>query len=70
MASVAAAELMIQPIAIVTPPNATISRGPFFGPIRSTIHPSTGVSQVSSATNKLKAIWMSATAQPCATLIG
>jgi hypothetical protein len=67
---VTAAELTIQPIAIVTPPKATISRGPFCGPMRSTIQPWIGVSQVSSATNRLKAIWISATAQPCATLIG
>ncbi len=61
---------MIQPIAIITPPKATISRGPRCAPIRSTIQPSSGVSQVSSATNRLKAIWMSATAQPCARFIG
>ncbi len=61
---------MIQAIPTMIPPNATISRGPFFAPMRSTIQPSIGVSQVSSATNMLKAIWMSATDQPCATLIG
>jgi hypothetical protein len=58
--------LTIQPSAMVMPPNATISRGPFLGPIWSTIQPSIGVSQVSSATNRLKATWMSAAAQPCA----
>ncbi len=65
-----APELTIHPIPTKIPPKATISRGPFFGPTLSTIQPWIGVSQVSSATNRLKAIWMSATAQPCATFIG
>ena len=65
-----ARELTIQAIAIIAPPKATINLGPFFGPMRSTIQPSIGVSQVSSATNRLKAIWISAIDQPCALLIG
>ena len=67
-ASVSATELMIQPTPTMMPPNATISRGPFLGPSRSTIQPSIGVSQVSRAMKMLNAIWMSAIAQPCALL--
>jgi hypothetical protein len=51
---------MIQPSATSTPPNATTS----LGPILSASQPSIGVSQVSSATKMLNAIWISATLQP------
>src|SRR5580693_4791752 len=61
---------MTQPSATMTPPNATISRGPLRGPMASTIQPSTGVSQVSSAIKILNASWISAIDQPCALLIG
>src|SRR3984885_15919321 len=54
----------------MTPPNATISLGPLRGPMASTIQPSTGVSQVSSAIKMLNASWISAIDQPCALLIG
>src|ERR1700744_6033077 len=60
---------MTQPNATVMPPNATIRRGPLRGPIASTIQPSTGVSQVSSAMKILKASWISAMDQPWALLI-
>jgi hypothetical protein len=39
------------------PPAATMNLGPRT-PRESTIHPSSGVSQVSSAMNMLKATWM------------
>src|ERR1700723_2877772 len=52
------------------PPNATINLGPLRAPIASTIQPSTGVSQVSSAIKMLNASWISAIDQPCALLIG
>ena len=55
MVSVWALALMIQAIATITPPKATISFGPRVAPSQSTIQPSIGVSQVSSATNRLKA---------------
>src|ERR1700722_7238424 len=61
---------MTQPNATVMPPKATISRGPFRAPSASTIQPSTGVSQVSSAIKMLNASWISAIDQPCALLIG
>src|SRR6185312_7990363 len=63
-------ELTIQPAAMPMPPIATISFGPFCGPILSTSQPSTGVSQVSSAMKTLKATWMAATDQPCLAAIG
>src|SRR5579862_244488 len=68
--SVSAFELTIQPAAMSTPPKATISFGPSWAPSLSTIQPSIGVSQVSSATNILKATWIAATDQPCALFIG
>ena len=52
------------------PPNATTNFGPRRGPRMSTIQPSIGVSQVSSAMKMLKANWMAAMDQPCALLIG
>src|SRR5580693_2406723 len=61
---------MTQPSATVRPPKATIILGPLRGPMASTIQPSTGVSQVSSAIKILNASWISAIDQPCALLIG
>src|SRR5581483_7236526 len=61
--------LISQPSATNTPPAATINLGPFW-PRESTIHPSSGVSQVSSATKVLNATWMLATSQECALAIG
>ena len=61
---------MTHPIATVMPPKATISFGPRCGPNISTIHPSIGVSQVSSAMKIEKATWIEAIDQPCALLIG
>src|ERR1700744_4166757 len=52
------------------PPNAITSFGPRRGPRLSTIHPSTGVSQVSSAMKIENANWIDASDQPCALLIG
>ena len=63
-------ELTIQPSAMNTPPKATINFGPRWAPSLSTIQPSIGVSQVSSATKMLKATWIEAIDQPCAALIG
>ena len=52
------------------PPNATTSFGPRRAPRLSTIQPSIGVSQVSSAMKMLNANWIEAIDQPCALLIG
>ena len=61
---------MTQPSATMMPPNATISFGPRRAPRVSTIQPSIGVSQVSSAMKMLNANWIDASDQPCALLIG
>src|ERR1700746_3029397 len=61
---------MIQPIATVMPPKATMSFGPRCGPRISTIHPSMGVSHVSSAMKIEKANWIDVIDQPWALLIG
>ncbi len=61
---------MTQPTATMMPPKATISFGPRCGPSMSTIQPSIGVSQVSSAMKIAKANWIEAIDQPCALLIG
>ena len=61
---------MTQPAPTMMPPKATISFGPRCGPRLSTIQPSIGVSQVSSAMKMLKANWIEAIDQPCALLIG
>src|ERR1700690_4328879 len=68
--SESALELMTQPIATMMLPNATIIFAPFRGLRLSTIQPSTGVSQVSSAIKIAKASWIEAMSQPCALLIG
>ena len=47
-----------------------MSFGPRCGPSTSTIQPSIGVSQVSSAMKIAKANWIEAIDQPCALLIG
>ena len=53
------------------PPNATIELRPACaGRALSTIQPSIGVSQVSSAMKIAKANWIDAIDQPCALLIG
>src|ERR1700683_3638657 len=62
--------LMIQPRATRIPPHATTSLGPLRAPRVSTIQPSIGVSQVSSAMKMLNATWIDASDQPCALLIG
>src|SRR5580700_11710062 len=61
---------MTQPAPTMMPPPATISLGPRCGPSTSTIQPSIGVSQVSSAMKIAKANWIEAIDQPCALLIG
>src|ERR1700722_17605116 len=63
-------ELMTQPSATMMPPKATTSLGPRRAPRLSTIQPSIGVSQVSSAMKMLNANWIDASDQPCALLIG
>src|SRR6202035_686956 len=60
MLRLSATELMIHPRATKIPPNATISFGPRCGPRLSTIQPSIGVSQVSSAMKMVNAIWIAA----------
>src|SRR5580704_2247365 len=65
-----AIELMTHPRPTVNPPNATMILGPCRGPRISTIQPSTGVSQVSSAMKMANANWIDAIDQPCALLIG
>src|ERR1700752_3009233 len=61
---------MTQPMATVMPPKAIMIFGPRCGPRTSTIHPSIGVSQVSSAMKIEKANWIDAIDQPWALLIG
>ena len=52
------------------PPKPTTIFGPRCGPSTSTIQPSIGVSQVSSAIKIAKANWIDVIDQPCALLIG
>ena len=61
---------MTQPTPTMMPPKATMSFGPRCGPSRSTIQPSIGVNQVSSAMKIAKANWIEAIDHPCALLIG
>src|ERR1700722_18281527 len=61
---------MTHPAPTKMPPKPTMSFGPRCGPSKSTIQPSTGVSQVSSAMKIAKANWIDAIDQPCALLIG
>src|ERR1700752_255341 len=61
---------MTQPMATVMPPKAIMIFGPRCGPRTSTIHPSIGVSQVSSAMKIEKANWIDAIDQPWALFIG
>src|SRR5450631_1848622 len=61
---------MVQPIATIIPPNATMIIDPRRAPNRSTIHPSIGVSQVSNAIKILKATWTAAMDQPCLAAMG
>ncbi len=61
---------MTQPMPTMMPPKATMILGPRCGPSTSTIQPSIGVSQVSSAMKIAKANWIEAIDQPCALLIG
>src|SRR5665647_279501 len=61
---------MVQPIATMIPPNATMIIDPRRAPNRSTIQPSIGVSQVSRAIKILKATWTAAMDQPCLAAMG
>src|SRR6202043_1034804 len=61
---------MIQPMPTMMPPKPIMILGPRCGPSMSTIQPSIGVSQVSSAMKIANANWIEAIDQPFALLIG
>ncbi len=61
---------MTQPMATMMPPKRDHELRSALAPSISTIQPSIGVSQVSSAMKIAKATWIDAIDQPCALLIG